>query len=54
MENKEGIYFISSGLKAERYGKEMKHKFIKERLETRRNFFDHPIKRSKLKIPMFF
>ena len=59
VEDKEGIYFISSGLcvtldiqedllKADRYGKEMKDKFIRERLATRINSFD-PIKRSKLK-----
>ena len=59
VEDKEGIYFISSGLcvtldiqedllKADRYGKEVKDKFIRERLATRINSFD-PIKRSKLK-----
>ena len=60
VEDKEGICCISSDLcvtldiqedllKAEIYGKEMKDKFIRERLATRINFFD-PIKRSKLKI----
>ena len=61
MEDKEGIYCISSGLcvtldiqedhlKAEIYGKKkMKVTFIRERLETRINFFD-PINTSKLKI----
>ena len=59
VEDKEGIYCISSGLcvtldiqedllKAEIYGKEMKDKFIRERLATRIIFFDR-IKRSMLK-----
>ena len=63
MEDKEGIYCISSGLcvaldiqenllKAEIYGKEMKDKFIKERFETRITFFD-PINNIKkhMKVP---
>ena len=51
MEDKEGIYCISSSLyvmldvqedllKADIYGKEIKDKFIRERIETRINFFD--------------
>ena len=51
MEDKERIYCISSGLyimldiqedllKAEIYGKEIKDKFIRERMKTRINFFD--------------
>ena len=51
VEDKEGIYCISSSLyvmldiqedllKADIYGKEIKDKFIRERIETRINFFD--------------
>ena len=51
VEDKEGIYCISSSLyvmldiqedllEADIYGKEIKDKFIRERIETRINFFD--------------
>ena len=51
VEDKEGIYCISSSLyvmldiqedllKADIYGKEIKDKFIRERIETRINLFD--------------
>ena len=51
VEDKEGIYCISSSLyvmldiqedllKADIYGKEIKDKLIRERIETRINFFD--------------
>ena len=58
VEDKEIIFYISSGLrvtlgiqenlsKADIHGKEIIDKFIKERFETRINFFD-PIKRLTL------
>ena len=54
MEDKEGIYCISSGLcvaldiqenllKAEIYGKEMKDKFIKERFDPINNIKKHMV-----------
>ena len=54
IKDKEGIYYISSGLfvtldsQEDLLKAEMKDKFTKEHLETRINFFDS-IKQSKLK-----